>query len=424
MSPRARSSGVRTTSARNRWEPSRVSMITSSSGTPSAVAATAAHTSRHTASMCDRPANRMPPARRGRGAATGSMRPLRAAFLASDADLRRHHALRAFPEAHLDDLIRLQFGDGILPQRLHVDEDVRGSLALGQESVSALAVEPLDAGLDPVARGANGGMSPCRRPFGGLDGGRTVDREDLQSLQALRTLHRLADDAGPFQNRVITVPLQAGQVDEYVGKAVLRYDEAVASRHIEPFHESGNFNDLDRRFVGKIGDLLDSVHWSGPLARSSTPNRHTVTARPSPVDSSSPLRKLKHNPVICTARMMGATQKMRRAGTIFVVTMAEKQHREEFRLSNEGERNRRDSNESARSDANPVLAPGRSAAPRAVDDVGDDLDRLGQSRAGPVEELAEIGAEDPGVPHRVQLFPAVDGGTRGRLVERLRKRIA
>ena len=57
---------------------------------------------------------------------------------------RGEQAFGARTETRQHRVARLRVGEAVTPQRLHMDEDVLGALAAGQEAEAARAVEPFD----------------------------------------------------------------------------------------------------------------------------------------------------------------------------------------------------------------------------------------------------------------------------------------
>src|SRR3990170_658128 len=64
----------------------------------------------------------------------------------------------------------------------------------------------------------------------------SLDQDDVERLRALLTLARLELDLRTLSERLEAVAADAGVVDEEILRAVLRCDEAVALRIVEPLH--------------------------------------------------------------------------------------------------------------------------------------------------------------------------------------------
>jgi hypothetical protein len=59
-----------------------------------------------------------------------------------------------------------------------------------------------------------------------------------------RALRRLDHDARPLMGDLVAVPAQAGDVQQHVGHAVVRHDEAEAFGDIEPFDAAADLNEI------------------------------------------------------------------------------------------------------------------------------------------------------------------------------------
>ena len=75
------------------------------------------------------------------------------------------------------------------------------------------------------------------------------DRDHPEHLQAAFAPLRLGDDARAFANGGEPVAPQHGHMDENVGLAAVRDDEAVALGDVEPFDPPGDFDEPDRAFI-------------------------------------------------------------------------------------------------------------------------------------------------------------------------------
>src|ERR1700760_4211498 len=120
-------------------------------------------------------------------------------------DLRGHHALGPRPEAYQHILAGTQLGHAEAAQRLHVHEDVWGTLAAGQEAEAAQTIEPLDLRpLEPAGRG-DADMGPWRQHLRRMDRRRLVHRENAKRLIAFCALHTLAYQPRPLIGGLIAV---------------------------------------------------------------------------------------------------------------------------------------------------------------------------------------------------------------------------
>ena len=84
--------------------------------------------------------------------------------------------------------------------------------------------------------------------FHGVNGGGHVYVNHAQALHALLALHRVTGNPRAFQGRIEPVPLQAAQMQQHILRAIVRDDKAIAARHIEPFHETGDAIDFRAGF--------------------------------------------------------------------------------------------------------------------------------------------------------------------------------
>ena len=92
--------------------------------------------------------------------------------------------------------------------------------------------------LEPAGR-RHRDMGARRRHLRRMDRGRTRPSTGCGSLQALRPLQHLADDARAFIGGLEAVAAQAGHVQQDVRQAVVGDDEAIALGDIEPLDDAG-----------------------------------------------------------------------------------------------------------------------------------------------------------------------------------------
>lgn len=71
-----------------------------------------------------------------------------------------------------------------------------------------------------------------------------VEAKDAEGLQAFRTPHNLAVDPGAFISGLMTTGAQTCDVDQDISHAIVRHDEAVAFRSVEPFNGSSDFENF------------------------------------------------------------------------------------------------------------------------------------------------------------------------------------
>ena len=94
-------------------------------------------------------------------------------------------------------------------------------------------------------RAGGGGAAHSRLRFG--------DRDHPEHLKAALAPLRLGDDPRAFANGREPVAPQHRDMDENVGLAAVRHDEAVALGGVEPFDAAGDFDQPDRALVGLLG---------------------------------------------------------------------------------------------------------------------------------------------------------------------------
>src|SRR6185437_16194240 len=159
-------------------------------------------------------------------------------------DLSRHHALGARPEADQHILARAKLGHAEAAQRLHMHEDVRRALPAGQEAETAQPVEPFDLRTLETTGRCDRDMGARRQHLRRMDRRRFVHREDAESLVALGTLHTLADEPRSLVGRLVAVAPKHRDVKQHVRPAIVRNDEAIPLRGVEPFDDAGYFDEI------------------------------------------------------------------------------------------------------------------------------------------------------------------------------------
>ncbi len=156
-----------------------------------------------------------------------------------------HKALVAMAEPHQHHLARAQLGYAEAAQRFHVDEDVLGALAPGQEAEPLGTVEPFYQHALQSARGRDLYVGLDRRHLRGMHGRRLVHGKNAEGLITAVAFLDDRDDARAFQNRLIAIPAQAGDVQQHILHAVVGYDEAKALGDVEPFYDTGDLDQID-----------------------------------------------------------------------------------------------------------------------------------------------------------------------------------
>ena len=98
-----------------------------------------------------------------------------------------------------------------------------------------------------------------------------VHRDDAKHLHALGALLRLADHARALEGGLQTAAAQNGHMQKNVRRAVVRNDEAIAFRDVEPFDAPGDLDKIESLFAIGGG-------WHGPTRPENitfAPNRPT-----------------------------------------------------------------------------------------------------------------------------------------------------
>src|SRR5213078_4180521 len=113
-----------------------------------------------------------------------------------------------------------------------------------EEAEAAQAVEPFNLRtLEPAGR-RHRDMGARRQHLGRMDRGRLVHRDDAEGLVAFGALHSLANETRAFVSGLVTVAPQHGHMEQDVGLAAIRDDEAVALGCVEPLDDAGYFNEF------------------------------------------------------------------------------------------------------------------------------------------------------------------------------------
>src|SRR4029453_4269869 len=123
----------------------------------------------------------------------GSVR-RRAGRRAFRAHLGRHQSLWPGSKAHENVLARPQFSQAEAAQRLHMNENVGGALAAGQEAEAPQPIEPLDLRSFEAAGRGNGDVGARRGHLRRMHRSRFIHREDTECLQTARPLQHLNND--------------------------------------------------------------------------------------------------------------------------------------------------------------------------------------------------------------------------------------
>ena len=117
-----------------------------------------------------------------------------------------------------------------------MDEDVRSSVAAGNEAETAQAIEPLDDDALESRRRCHRDMRTRRRHLRRMDRGTLIHRENAKGLSPLGAVQHFADHACTFIGGLETVPAQARHVQQDIGGTIVRDDKTEALRHVEPFY--------------------------------------------------------------------------------------------------------------------------------------------------------------------------------------------
>jgi len=165
------------------------------------------------------------------------------------ANFGGHKAFRALAITHQHHLAGAEFGETEAPQGLHVHEDVGGALAAGEEAEAAQTIEPFHPGAFEAARRRDGNVG-ARRQLRRMDRRRLVHRDDAEALQPFLPLVHLGNDARAFIGGLESIAAETRDVQQHVGHAVIRHDEAVTFGDVEPLDEAGDLDQPHRRFFG------------------------------------------------------------------------------------------------------------------------------------------------------------------------------
>jgi hypothetical protein len=98
-----------------------------------------------------------------------------------------------------------------------------------------------------------------------MNRGRRIHRQYPQTLETLLPFNGFAGDSGSFERRLEAVALQAAQMQQDVGHAVIGDDEPITARDIEPLHEAGNLKNANALF--KTWNLPFGPNPWGPTLR-------------------------------------------------------------------------------------------------------------------------------------------------------------
>src|SRR5580704_16428906 len=96
-----------------------------------------------------------------------------------------------------------------------------------------------------------------------MDRGRLIHREDAEGLVAFCALHALDDEPRTFVRGLVAVAPKHGNVQKYVWPTIVRHDEAVPLRCVEPFDDARDFDEIGR--LADAGYRID-----GRVARSAS----------------------------------------------------------------------------------------------------------------------------------------------------------
>src|SRR5580704_7369315 len=166
--------------------------------------------------------------------------------------LGRHQSLRPRTKPRQHAVARLRVDEAIAAQSLHMDENVFGALATGEEAEAPGPIEPLDDDDLECADRTRVRARARRRQIRSRGRVGLGDREHPEHLQAAFAPLSLGDDARAFSKGGETVASENGHVDEDVSRAVVRQDEAIAFGGVEPFDSSGDLDQPDRALAAVL----------------------------------------------------------------------------------------------------------------------------------------------------------------------------
>jgi hypothetical protein len=98
-----------------------------------------------------------------------------------------------------------------------------------------------------------------------MQGRRFIEGQDPEGLKSARTLDGLDHDAGSLVRGLVSVPAEAGHMEQDVREAIVRHDEAEPLGHVEPLDVSADLNELERILLGDRTRLLPSTGVEGGL---------------------------------------------------------------------------------------------------------------------------------------------------------------
>src|SRR5262249_24382098 len=154
-----------------------------------------------------------------------------------------HAAFATHAPADLDDLIGSQFGEPEPAQRLHMDKDIRSAFATCQKSKSANPIEPFDPGPLPIAFCRDLHVRALRQ-LRWVDWGALVHAEHAKGLQAPGPFENLAVDPRTLIGGLIASSPETGDVQQDVGKPIVRHNEPISLRDVEPLDRSCDLEDF------------------------------------------------------------------------------------------------------------------------------------------------------------------------------------
>src|SRR5579863_1264426 len=163
-----------------------------------------------------------------------------------------HQPLGADAKPRKKAVARLDVGEAITAQRLHMYEYVFGAFAPRQEAKAAHPVEPFDDDDLEAARRRHLDMRAGRRQLRSMGSIARLYGNHMKDLHALVALDRFGHHARAFMQSLEPVAPQHGDVNEHIRLAAVGNDEAVAFGHVEPFDIAGDFDKSERPFEGRL----------------------------------------------------------------------------------------------------------------------------------------------------------------------------
>ena len=150
-----------------------------------------------------------------------------------------------------DDLSLTKFGKAESAQGLHMHKDIFRSFTAREKTKSAYPIKPLDDCLFKVTLRYHMNVRSLwqlRR----MNSCTFIHFDDSESLQSPWPSQNLANNASPLVSRLVTIPPQTCHMKENIRQPIVGNNKTITFRSIKPFDGTGNFKDINRRFITNI----------------------------------------------------------------------------------------------------------------------------------------------------------------------------